>query len=420
MMTALLLAGSGSSQKWSAADLAIFGGAPACQQPLYVGRPNLGDRERFLARINEILDRRWLTNDGPVVQELEQRLASMLNVRHCVAVANATLGLQLMAKACQLSGDVIVPSFTFVATAHALAWQGLTPVFGDIDPRTHNLDPARVEALITPGTSAIMGVHLWGRPCDVDALGRISRAHGLKLLFDAAHALGCSYRGAPLGGAGDAEVFSFHATKFFNSLEGGAITTNDDALADRFRAMRNFGYRPSGEVVGVGINAKMNEISAAMGLTSLDSIAETIEINHRNRRTYLEYLHSVPGVTFAEFDSSDRHNYQYVVVEIDERVTGICRDDLHRVLNSERIRARRYFSPPCHQVQPYNMTPSHGQASLANTEQVARRVLQLPTGTAIGPQEIAVIADVIRFVVSHGEEITRSLPPPDPSEALDR
>ncbi|HLB83912.1 MAG TPA: aminotransferase class I/II-fold pyridoxal phosphate-dependent enzyme, partial [Steroidobacteraceae bacterium] len=222
-------------------DLAIAGGPPAFRESLHVGRPNIGDRARLLERINDLLDRRWLTNDGRYVRELEAELARRIGVRHCLAVCNATLGLQLAARALDLSGEVIVPAFTFVATAHALQWLGIAPVFADIDPRTHNIDPAHVEALVNERTTGILGVHLWGRACDVRALAAIARRHRLRLLFDAAHAFGCSHDGRSLGSFGDAEVLSFHATKYVNSFEGGAVTTDDDTLAARVRAMRNFG-----------------------------------------------------------------------------------------------------------------------------------------------------------------------------------
>ena len=201
-------------------DLAIFGGPPEFSTPLHVGRPNIGDRQRLFERIEAALDRRWLTNDGPILREFEARLAEFIGVEHCVAVSSGMTALQLAIRAAGLTGEVIVPSFTFIGTPHALLWEGLTPVFCDVDPKTHNIDPARVAELITPRTSAILGVHLWGRPCDIKALQAIAEARGLQLLFDAAHAFGCSYKGAMLGGFGAAETFSFHATKFVEFSRG--------------------------------------------------------------------------------------------------------------------------------------------------------------------------------------------------------
>src|SRR5438552_8694003 len=240
-------------------DLAIFGGKRAFDAPLHVGRPNIGDRRALLKRINDLLDRSWLTNDGPLLQEFEDRICELAEVKYCVAVCNATIGLELVIKALGLSGEVILHSFTFIATAHALRWHGVTPVFCDIDPNTHNIDPLQVAELITELTSGIIGVHVWGRPCNVDALADLARRHNLKLLFDAAHAFGCSHTGRMIGGFGDAEIFSFHATKFVNTFEGGAIVTNDSELAAKLRLMRNFRFAGLDTVTSLGSNGQMNE-----------------------------------------------------------------------------------------------------------------------------------------------------------------
>ncbi len=200
--------------------LAILDGEPAFTVPLHVGRPNIGDREQFITYALQIFDNRWLSNYGPLVQQFEQELAGLLGVKHCIAVCNATAGLEIAIRALGMQGEVIVPSFTFIATAHALQWQGITPVFADIDPFTHNLDPHAVEERITPRTTGIIGVHVWGRPCDVDGLQRVATQYNLKLLYDAAHAFGNSHQGQMIGHFGDAEVFSFHATKFLQHLRG--------------------------------------------------------------------------------------------------------------------------------------------------------------------------------------------------------
>src|SRR5438105_486533 len=218
--------------------LAVLGGSPAFASDLHVGKPNLGDRGRLLARINDIIDSRWFTNNGPCVQELERRIAEFLGVKHCIAMCNATVALEIVTRAVGMGDEVIVPSFTFVATAHALQWQEITPVFCDVDPRTHTIDPAKIERLITPRTTGIIGVHLWGNGCDVESIGEIARKHRLKVIYDAAHAFGCTHRGRMIGGFGDAEVFSFHATKFFNTGEGGCVTTNDAEIATKISLMR--------------------------------------------------------------------------------------------------------------------------------------------------------------------------------------
>ena len=213
-------------------DLALFGGPASFHSPMHVGRPNIGDRAALHARLDAMLDRRWLTNNGPLVEEFEARIARAIGVRHCVAMCNATVALEIASASARHAGEVIVPSFTFVATAHALQWQGIQPVFCDIDPRTHNIDAESAESLITARTTGIIGVHTWGRPCDVSALTALASRHGLRLLFDAAHAFGCSAGDRMIGTMGDAEVLSFHATKFLNAFEGGALVTND-AVARR-------------------------------------------------------------------------------------------------------------------------------------------------------------------------------------------
>lgn len=390
-------------------DLAIFGGKPAFEKNLLVGRPNIGDRATLLARIDDILDRRWLTNNGRYVQQFERELSNLLSVEHCIAVCNATVGLEIAIKALGLGGEVIVPSFTFVATAHALQWQGITPVFCDIDPATHSLDPRHVEEAITPRTTGILGVHLWGRPCDVDALAGTARRHGLKLLFDSAHAFGCSYAGSMIGNFGDAEVFSFHATKFFNTFEGGAIVTNDDELAAKIRPMKNFGFTGYDEVSQLGVNGKMSEVSAAMGLTSLESLDEFVAVNRFNYERYREELADVPGVDLMAYDETERYNYQYIVLEIDETVTQLDRDELVRILWTENVIARRYFYPGCHRMEPYRSYYPDAGLLLPVTEALSRRLLTLPTGTAVGPDQITRICEIIRMLVGRGAEVRRRL-----------
>lgn len=380
-------------------ELAVLGGTPMFAEPLHVGRPNIGDRERLFERFNDILDRRWLTNNGRYVQELEGRLCEITGARHAIALANATIGLEIVTRALDLTGEVIVPSFTFVATAHALQLQGIVPVFCDIDPSTHNIDPENVRSLITARTTGILAVHTWGRPCDVESLETIARDHGVKLLFDAAHAFACSSGGTMIGGFGDAEVFSFHATKFLNTFEGGAVVTNDDALAARVRLMKNFGFKGYDTVVDTGTNGKMSEVSAAMGLTGLESLDEFIAVNARNHRTYREELEGIPGISVMRYDETERSNYQYVVLEVDERLTGVSRDRLVDILWAENVMARRYFYPGCHMMEPYRTLYPDAGVRLEHTEQLVQRVLSLPTGTAVGEAEIRAICSIIRVAV---------------------
>ncbi|HEY9722349.1 MAG TPA: DegT/DnrJ/EryC1/StrS family aminotransferase [Oscillatoriaceae cyanobacterium] len=387
-------------------DLAIFGGAPAFADSLHVGRPNFGDRDTLMARINEMLDRRWLSNSGPFEQEFERRVAEIAGVKHAIAMCNGTVALEIAIRGLDLKGEVIVPSFTFVATAHALQWQEITPVFADIDPESYTLDPASVERLITPRTTGIVGVHVFGRACDVEALAAIARRHRLKLLFDAAHAFGASHRGAPIGSFGDAEVFSFHATKFVNAFEGGAIVTNDDALAQKVRWMKNFGFSTYDQVDYLGINGKMTEISAAMGLTSLEAIAGFVEVNRANYGRYRARLADLPGVRLIAYDTAERNNYQYVILEVDEARAGLGRDALVALLHAENILARRYFYPGCHQMEPYRSYFPHAGMLLPNTNRLCSRVLALPTGTAVEPEAIDRVCDIVRFALANGPAIT--------------
>jgi dTDP-4-amino-4,6-dideoxygalactose transaminase len=380
-------------------DLAIHGAPPAFPRPLHVGRPNLGTREAFFELANRMFDRAWLTNDGPMVQELEARIAAFLNVRHCVAMCNGTVALQIAIRALDLSGEVIVPSFTFIATAHALDWLGITPVFADLDPTTYNLDPVAVARMITPRTTGILGVHLWGRGAPVEALQAVAGRHGLSLLFDAAHAFGCSHGGRMIGGFGRAEVLSFHATKFFNTFEGGAVVTDDDALAAKMRLMRNFGFAGYDHVVHPGTNGKMAEISAAMGLVGLEALSDLVKANRERYEAYHVALDGLDGVELLSFDPGERHNYQYVVVEVDGRFPA-GRDEIVRSLHAENILARRYFWPGCHRMEPYRHRAPAGGFRLPHTERLAERVVVLPTGPALPDGAIQCIADVFRQLAS--------------------
>lgn len=387
----------------------VGSGPPAFAEPLHVGRPNLGDRERFLGRVAEMFDRNWLSNAGPFVKEFEQRVADLLEVKHCIAMCNATVGLEIAIRAAGLHGEVIVPAFTFIATAHSLQWQEITPVFCDIDPRTHNINPDRVEELITPKTTGIIGVHLWGRPCEVAALAEIAERHHLKLLFDAAHAFGCSHEGRMVGGFGLAEAFSFHATKFFNTFEGGAIVTNSDELAARIRLMKNFGFSGYDNVIYIGTNGKMTEICAAMGLTNLESLDDFVAANRRNYEAYRFGLSGIPGLSLIRYDSSEKCNYHYIVVEVDEGKAGLTRDELVQVLHAEKVLARRYFFPGCHRMEPYRSFYPHARLLLPETEKLAHRVLLLPNGTAVSPAEIEVVCGIVDRAIRHSPKVRKRL-----------
>ena len=361
-----------------------------------IGRPNVGDSERMKLRLDEILANNYLTNNGPLVQELEDKLARYCGVKHCIAMSNGTVALELAIRATDLQDEVIVPSMTFIATAHALQWQGIRPLFADIDNTTLNICPASVEKLITPRTTGIIGVHLYGRPCDIEGLQRIADEHGLKLLFDSAHAFGSSHNGMRVGNFGDCEAFSFHATKVFNTFEGGAVTTNDDELARKLRLMRNFGFEGEDNVSYIGTNGKMSEICAAMGLTNLESLDGFIAINKENYCRYRDELCGIEGISLEPYNADEESNYQYVILRVDSARFGKSRDALKGKLESEGIMARRYFYPGCHRMQPYrSLYPGLG-SSLPVTESFSEEVLALPNGKQITPDEVSWVCQLIR------------------------
>jgi dTDP-4-amino-4,6-dideoxygalactose transaminase len=389
----------------SDSDLAVCGGRPAFTTPRYVGTPGIPDRAALHARLDAMLDARRLTNDGPFAQEFEARLAALNDGVEVVAVCNATIGMQLLLKALGVSGEVILPSFTFIATAHACAWEGLEPVFVDVDEATHVIDPAAVAARLSDRTAAIVGVHLWGRMCPVNELESLAAARGIPLLFDAAHALGCTYRGLPMGRLGTASVVSFHATKLVQSLEGGAIFTPDRDLAARLRLMRNFGFAGYDRVVALGTNAKLDEFSAVVGLGSLDCLDAIVERNQANRAAYRAALAGLPGLALYEYDESERNNHQYLVVVVDPARCPLSRDDLVAVLHAENVIARRYFHPGCHKSAPYAERP----VILPVTERLSERLITLPTGTGVDATDIATIGGILSRACARAGEVRRSL-----------
>ena len=387
-------------------DLAYFGGTPTFSDTLFVGRPNIGDREGFMERIGDMFDRRWFTNRGPYVREFESRISELIGVKHSIAMCNATIALEILTRALGMSGEVIVPSMTFIATAHALQWQQITPVFCDIDPETHNLDPVQVEALITPKTTGIIGVHLWGRPCNVEALQKIADRHDLKVIYDAAHAFGCSLNDRMVGNFGEAEVYSFHATKYFHTFEGGAVVTNNDELAAKIRLMKNFGFSGYDNVIYIGMNGKMSEVAAAMGLASLDSLDLIVDINREHYNHYRKELSQIPGIRLLPYNDDEKCNYQFIVIEIDRAEAGLSRDNLMELLHRENALVRRYFYPGCHRMEPYRSYFPHAGLLLPTTEQVVDRVLSLPTGSSITADNVAAICQLIKFLIEHSADIT--------------
>jgi len=397
------------ADKEQVSDLALFGGQPLFMEGLHVGLPNIGNQAAFHNMVSDIFEKKWLTNDGQYVRKFETSIAALCDVKHCIAMCNGTVALGMIARALNLSGEVIMPSLTFVATAHALQWQGIQPVFCDVDPVTMTLDPAKVRKRINSKTTGIVGVHLWGSPCDIDALEAIAHEYHIPLVFDAAHALNCSYKGRKIGSFGHAEVLSFHATKVLNTFEGGAIVTNDDALASKLRLMRNFGFDKEDSVIYLGVNGKMTEIAAAMGLVNLDSLDDFIKKNKANHALYGECLSDIPGISLVLCRDPLDYNHQYVVVTNQEEKSGISRDDLHRIMQAENILVRRYFYPGCHAMEPYKSIHTEGGWDLEVTQDILNNVLILPTGMSISADHIKSICGLIHFCIKHISRIKTCL-----------
>jgi dTDP-4-amino-4,6-dideoxygalactose transaminase len=389
--------------------LAILGGKPLFPEPLHVGLPNLPDRDRF----NELLDRmfanRWFTNYGPLVKEFQSLLEERLGVRHCIPLCNGTIALELAYRAIGLKGEVIVPSFTFIATPHALRWQEITPVFCDIREDDFTIDPGKIEDLITPRTSGIVGVHTYGNPCHHAAISEVARRHGLPVVYDAAHAFTNEVNGIPVCRLGDISVLSFHATKFFSTFEGGAVATDNDELAEKVRLMMNFGFagKVKDRVDYIGTNGKMTEVCAAMGLAMLEKVDGIRECNRVNFEAYRETLDAIPGISLREPSPGlSRLNWQYVILTVDQDAYGLTRDGLVKVLEAENVLARRYFYPGCHRMEPYRNEFPNKCRLLPVTDRMAERVLSLPTGESVTPSTVEWIASTVRLAGEKAVEVT--------------
>lgn len=385
--------------------LAILGGEPAFTEPLHVGRPNLGDRWAYQQRLDDIWQRRWLSNNGRYVQEFEEQVAALCGRRYCVAVANGTLALEIMVRVTEFPGNIVVPAWTFIATAHACELAGRTPRFVDVERATHNIDAKAVSKVLCYRDGGILAAHLWGHPCNVIPLDALRWRELVFLLFDAAHAFGCTHEGKPLPSYGDAAALSFHATKIVNSGEGGAIVTDDPMIEQRARQMRNFGY-DWGNVVGLGTNAKMSELHAALGLTNLKRLPDFIAHNEAVYQTYGLYLGEqagLPGIRLLPHHQGSNHHY--VVLEIDAPCP-LTRDELLMVLQWENVLARRYFWPGCHRVEPYRSRPYD---PLPTTERLAETVLVLPTGMAVRRGEAAKVGELIQEAVEKATMVRNKL-----------
>lgn len=387
---------------------AILGGDPAFRTPIHVGRPNLPDRSTFDRYVDSIFESRWLTNYGPLVREFQEKLKEFLRVKHVISICNGTIALELAERALHFEKEVVLPSFTFIATAHSLQWQQIKPVFADIGKNQVTLDPQSVSSALTESTTGIIGVHVYGYPCRYKEIEEIAERRNIKVLYDAAHAFGCEVNGIPVAGMGDASVFSFHATKFYNSFEGGAITTNDDDLAEKIRLMANFGFggKEKDKVDHLGINGKMTEISAAMGLAMFDSIEKVRSRNKQNYQKYRELLLEIEGLDLILPPGElTQHNWQYVIASVQSSSFGINRDLLVKALEAENVLVRKYFYPGCHRMIPYVNSSDYASVNLPNTDQLAANVISFPTGQTIEENDITKIAECIKAISDHAKDI---------------
>jgi len=384
---------------------AVLGGRPVFEQPLGIVAPRLPVLEEIAGPVSEALHTGAMTNNSRNVREFENALAERLQAPYVLAVCNATLGLMLALKALGLSGEVVVPSFTFSATAHAVEWCGLKPVFADILPDTFTLDPRAVEAAITPQTCAILAVHIYGHPCEIDELQATARSHGLPLVIDSAHAFGSRYRGQPVGGFGDAEVFSFHATKVFPVGEGGCVATRRADVADYVALARKFGDPGDENTRFAGLNAKMQEFSAIVGLAGLRTIEQHIENRQGYAAQLKEGLGSIPGLSFQAIRPYVVMNYQNFAVLVDETEFGLSRDGLFTALRAENIAARKYFHPPLHKHDAYI---EHHDIGLPRTERVANSVLCLPFYSEMSSDVLGGLCVAIERIQAHAPAVRRA------------
>lgn len=373
--------------------LACLGGEPTFTRPIPVGQLYFPSWERYEQAMAGIFERGWYTNHGPLAREFEERLARFFGVKHAIAVTNATVGLIMALRCLGLEGKVVVPGFTFVASAQSISWAGLEVKFCDVDSATHQVTVDTLEAAIDPDVSAILAVNLWGGTCRAAEVTAFARERGLRLVFDSAHGAGVTCGGVPLGGFGDAEVFSFHATKVLSATEGGCVCTNDDDLAARLRNMRSsYGSGPP-VAVPLTSNGRFSEAQAAIGLMSLEDLPANRAHNERIFDVYRQGLSAVTGLDMVEPADTDHSNYQYAVVEVDRDALGLSRDAVLKALHAEQVIARRYFYPGVHRTVPYNSEPDRWQ--LPVTDQLCGRLLQLPIGALLDEDDAHQIIDVL-------------------------
>ena len=354
--------------------------------------PNLDD---FNTMLKEIWNSKWITNNGSFHKQLEKELAEYLKVPYISLFTNGTLPLITALQAMRITGEVITTPYSFVATTHSLWWNGIRPVFVDIDPATGNIDPDKIEAAITPKTTAIMPVHVYGKPCDTKRIQNIADKYGLKVIYDAAHAFGVEVNGESILNAGDMSTLSFHATKVYNTIEGGALVMHDEKTKRRIDYLKNFGFAGETEVVAPGINSKMDEIRAAYGLLNLRQVDACIEARHQAAIRYREALRNVEGITFMDDMPGVKHNYSYFPIFVDAEKYGMTRDELYFKMKDKNVLGRRYFYPLISEFTTYRGLPSANPDNLPNALKMANSVICLPMHHELSEEHINRIVDLI-------------------------
>ena len=360
-----------------------------------VTSPLLPNLDEFTESLKEIWESKWITNNGQFHQKLEVALAEYLKVPYVSLFTNGTLPLLTALQALRITGEVITTPYSFVATTHALWWNGIKPVFVDIDPSTGNIDPQKIEAAITPRTTAILPVHVYGKPCDTEAIQAIADKYGLKVIYDAAHAFGVEVNGESLLNAGDMSTLSFHATKVFNTIEGGAMVMHDEKTKQRIDYLKNFGFANEVEVVGPGINSKMDEIRSAYGLLNLKQVDAAIGARQKVAVAYREALRNVDGISFWDDMPGVRHNYSYFPIFVDAEKYGMTRDELYMKMKDQGVWGRRYFYPLISEFSTYRGLESSRPENLPNAHMMADTVICLPMHHALSEEEINRIIDCI-------------------------
>jgi dTDP-4-amino-4,6-dideoxygalactose transaminase len=364
--------------------------------PVYITRPLLPDLEKLKGKLAEIWESRWLTNGGRQHQLLEESLRVYLKVPGLSLFNNGTIAMIVAVQSLRLSGEVITTPFTFPATPHVLTWNNIKPIFCDIDPVTMTLDAEKIESMITPQTTGILGVHVFGNPCNVEKIKNIADKYGLKIVYDAAHAFGAEINEKGIGAFGDISMFSFHATKLYHTAEGGALTFNDNQLRQRVDFLKNFGIKNEEEVMMPGINGKMNEIQAALGLLVLEMVADEMKKRQRIADTYRKHLSNIQGLSLPEELIGAKSSLQYYNIRINEKLFGSSRDNVHEILkNKYNVFSRKYFFPLCSDYTCYKHLPSSSPDNLPTAGKVVREVLCLPFYGALKDDDVVNICNIL-------------------------